>query len=96
MAKLTYGVIKAAAEASGYHPGYISRIVNGHMPWRKCRAILIRILYQNGWEPAEGLQYLRQWLRVMSAPMVTSAHEEPAETPPIAVVDIVVPPLDGI
>ena len=85
MAKLQYGVIKAAAEASGYHPGYISRIVNGHMPWRKSRLPLLSALYQNGWEPPEGVQFLEEWIRLTSVPTAVpewGTDQEPNE--PIA------------
>ena len=88
MAKLQYGVIKAASEASGYHRVYVSRIVNGHSPWRKCSTLLLRALSQNGWEPPEGKEFVTKWIKMMSVPIaVASPTPEPQviDTQPVEV-----------
>lgn len=81
MAKLQYGVVKAAAEASGYSRVYISRVVNKHVPWRKCNRVLLNALYQHGWVPNEGAEFLRQWLEIMSVPTATTTL--PAQEVPV-------------
>ena len=93
MAKLRYGVVKAASEASGYHRVYVSSIVNGHRPWRKCSTLLLRVLSQNGWEPAEGKEFVIKWIKMMSVPVAVAnptpepqpEPEQVADTQPIEV-----------
>ena len=82
MRVLPYGVIKAAAEASGYHRVYVSRVVHGHSPWRTCKTPLLSALYQNGWVPPEGVQFLKEWIRLMSVPTAVpewGTEQEPNE-----------------
>ena len=79
MRVLPYGAIRAAAEASGYHRVYVSRIVNGHSPWRKSSTLLLLSLHSAGWEPPEGKAFLRQWIRTMSVPV--AAREAMMEEP---------------
>lgn len=87
MAKLQYGVVKAAAEASGYHPVYVSRIVNGHAPWRKCNPVLIRALVLHGWTPPEGREFLNKWTKLMAVPVAARqvAPPQPQEETPVQI-----------
>lgn len=77
MRVLPYGAIRAAAEASGYHRVYVSRIANGASPWRKSSTLLLLSLHSAGWEPPEGKAFLRQWIRMQSVPVAAMK-----ETPP--------------
>ena len=79
MRVLPYGAIRAAAEASGYHRVYVSRIVNGWSPWRKSSTLLLLSLHAAGWEPPEGKAFLRQWIRMQSVPV--AAREAVMEEP---------------
>jgi len=86
MRVLPYGAIRAAAEASGYHRVYVSRIVNGWSPWRKSSTLLLLSLHSAGWEPPEGKAFLRQWIRMMSVP-VAARDAMMMEEPPVAVTE---------
>ncbi len=98
MRVLPYGAIQAAAEASGYHRVYVSRIVNGWNPWRKSSTLLLLSLHAAGWEPPEGKAFLRQWIRLHSVPVAAreamvqepmtvteAAPEQVADTQPVEV-----------
>jgi len=82
---LPYGSIKAAAEASGAHRVYVSRVAHGWSPWRRCSTLLLLSLHSQGWEPPEGKAFLRQWIRMQSVPV--AAREAMMEEPPIAVTE---------
>ena len=84
---LPYGSIKAAAEASGAHRVYVSRVAHGWSPWRRCSTLLLLSLHSQGWEPPEGKAFLRQWIRMMSVP-VAARDAMMMEEPPVAVTEV--------
>lgn len=87
MGKLQYGVVKAAAEASGYHRVWVSRVVNGRASWRKCKPVLIRALVLHGWEPPEGREFLNKWTKLMAVPIapVQETPPQPQEATPVQI-----------